>query len=265
MGDAVRSHPGPVRRGSALALAAGGVVAVLGAAAPLAGSLDSAPPAGSLDSALRSGALPEARLAAETVTAPEASAAVPAVPVQPAAPAVEMTALADAARIAGEHVTAEVERQEAEAAAAASAAEERAQQALAGRTPPASSASTSCAMDTAHLGAVKPWVADAVEFLGCRFGEPQTLGVGSRGNASDHPSGLAADFMVGRSSGDAIAECAVQNMQTLGVSYVIWQQRINYGSGWEAMEDRGSPTANHRDHVHVSFEGSAPSGRPATC
>ena len=42
----------------------------------------------------------------------------------------------------------------------------------------------------------------------------------------------------------------------LGVSYVIWSQHIwsvERGSeGWRAMEDRGSTTANHYDHVHVS-------------
>ncbi len=36
--------------------------------------------------------------------------------------------------------------------------------------------------------------------------------------------------------------------------YVIWRQRYNDGSGWDPMEDRGSITANHYDHVHVSFE-----------
>ncbi|MCE0765198.1 hypothetical protein LWC35_20170 [Pseudonocardia kujensis] len=247
----VRSLPGPVRHGSALALAAGGVVAVLGAAAPLSGSVGAALPTSTS---------PEARLAADTVP-------VPVIPAQRGAPAVEMTALADAARSAGEHATAEAERQQEQAAEAARAsqAEERAKQALGGRTLQTGSGSTSCGMSTASLGAVKPWVTDAVEFLGCRFGEPRTLGVGSRGNASDHPSGLAADFMVGRASGDAIADCALQNMQALGVSYVIWQQRINDGSGWQAMEDRGSPTANHEDHVHVSFAKSAPSGRPVTC
>jgi hypothetical protein len=35
---------------------------------------------------------------------------------------------------------------------------------------------------------------------------------------------------------------------------VIWNQRINTGSGWESMEDRGGATANHEDHVHISFE-----------
>lgn len=65
------------------------------------------------------------------------------------------------------------------------------------------------------------------------------------------PEGNALDFMT--TSGDAIADCAVQNADALGISYVIWNQRINTGSGWERMEDRGGATANHEDHVHLSF------------
>lgn len=40
-------------------------------------------------------------------------------------------------------------------------------------------------------------------------------------------------------------------MQALSIKYVIWRQWINYGNGWESMEDRGSPTANHLSHVHI--------------
>ncbi len=42
----------------------------------------------------------------------------------------------------------------------------------------------------------------------------------------------------------------------LGVSYVIYSQRIwsveRAGEGWRGMSNRGSATANHYDHVHVS-------------
>ncbi|WP_372509255.1 hypothetical protein [Actinomadura madurae] len=40
----------------------------------------------------------------------------------------------------------------------------------------------------------------------------------------------------------------------LGISYVIWKQRIwnVRGGGWRPMEDRGSITQNHYDHVHIS-------------
>ena len=69
---------------------------------------------------------------------------------------------------------------------------------------------------------------------------------------------LAADFMVynDRAKGDAVAQYVIDNAARFNVQYVIWQQRIYNigGSGWTAMEDRGSATANHMDHVHVSFK-----------
>ncbi|MDQ4118113.1 MAG: hypothetical protein M3235_14295, partial [Actinomycetota bacterium] len=121
----------------------------------------------------------------------------------------------------------------------------------------------SCDLDTSGLGEVKSWVSDAAQFLGCAFGQPDMLGVGSRGNASDHPDGKALDLMTSDPArGDAIAECALANAEELGVTYVIWNQRINTGSGWESMEDRGGDTANHKDHVHISFDDGAGSGSP---
>ena len=77
------------------------------------------------------------------------------------------------------------------------------------------------------------------------------------GDSGDHGSGLAVDFMVpvGSDIGDAIANYAINNMGAHNISYVIWEQQIYGGwtGGWETMEDRGSVTANHYDHVHVSF------------
>lgn len=122
--------------------------------------------------------------------------------------------------------------------------------------------SASCDIDTSNLGDVKSWVSDAAEFLGCAYGQPDLLGVGSRGNASDHPTGHALDLMVRGETGDRIAECAMANADELGVKYVIWDQQIDTGSGFEAMEDRGGDTANHKDHVHISFSDSAGSGSP---
>ncbi len=130
-------------------------------------------------------------------------------------------------------------------------------------TPPAARAD--CGLDTGQLGPVKPFVRTAANFLGCAFGRPTVLGVAGRSNASDHPKGRALDFMVDRATGDQLAACALRNREALGVSYVIWRQRIDTGSGFRAMPDRGSPTANHFDHVHVSFEPGAGSGSPASC
>ena len=77
------------------------------------------------------------------------------------------------------------------------------------------------------------------------------------GDSGDHGSGLAVDFMVpvGSDIGDAIANYAINNMGAHNISYIIWEQQIYGGwtGGWETMEDRGSVTANHYDHVHVSF------------
>ena len=85
------------------------------------------------------------------------------------------------------------------------------------------------------------------------------------GDSGDHGKGLAIDFMVQESSelGDKIAEYAIQNMGSRGISYIIWKQRFyapfdsKYGPAntWNPMPDRGSVTENHYDHVHVSMNG----------
>ena len=85
------------------------------------------------------------------------------------------------------------------------------------------------------------------------------------GDSGDHGKGLAIDFMVpeGSELGDKIAEYAIQNMASRGISYIIWEQRFyapfdsKYGPAntWNPMPDRGSVTENHYDHVHVSMNG----------
>ncbi len=48
------------------------------------------------------------------------------------------------------------------------------------------------------------------------------------GDSGDHGKGLAIDFMVPERSelGDKIAEYAIQNMASRGISYIIWKQRF---------------------------------------
>jgi len=86
-----------------------------------------------------------------------------------------------------------------------------------------------------------------------------TIG-GTRPSARDmagHPSGNALDYMVMSDAalGDAIVNYHVANWDALGVHYIIWEQKILHGVGrqWVSMEDRGSATENHYDHVHVSY------------
>ena len=121
---------------------------------------------------------------------------------------------------------------------------------------------TACDADLGGLGRVRPWVRDAARFLSCLYGEPELIGVAGRARHSDHPVGLAVDFMMRGERGDRLAACALANQGALGISYVIWEQRINFGDGWQRMEDRGGDTENHVDHVHVSFERRPGAGDP---
>ena len=85
------------------------------------------------------------------------------------------------------------------------------------------------------------------------------------GDPDDHGKGLAVDVMVPTNSelGDQVAQYAIDNMDRAGISYIIWKQQfympVNniYGPAntWNQMPDRGGDTANHNDHVHISFNG----------
>lgn len=79
---------------------------------------------------------------------------------------------------------------------------------------------------------------------------------GQRGGGGDHASGRALDVMVSGSNGQAVANYVRANAGRLGVTEVIHAQRIwttqRASEGWRSMSDRGSATANHYDHVHVS-------------
>jgi hypothetical protein len=124
-------------------------------------------------------------------------------------------------------------------------------------------AAANCDTDLSDLGPVKPWVRAAARFLACLYDEHDLIGVAQRARHSDHPKGLAVDLMARGEKGDRIASCALANKEALGVEYVIWKQRINYGDGWERMADRGGITENHYDHVHISFKrGAGGDGAP---
>ncbi len=127
---------------------------------------------------------------------------------------------------------------------------------------PAPATGTAC--EASGFGGVKPHVARVGYHLVARFGlrVAGIIGVAGRANVSDHPLGLALDLMVGsdKELGDGIADYVLERRALFAVHYVIWRQRINFGNGWEPMEDRGGITANHYDHVHVSFEPSGSNG-----
>jgi hypothetical protein len=89
------------------------------------------------------------------------------------------------------------------------------------------------------------------------FPEISTFGGVRPGDDGEHGTGQALDIMITDSStGDQVAEWVRSHASELGVSYVIWSQRIwsvdRSSEGWRPMDDRGSVTANHYDHVHVT-------------
>ncbi|GAA2556594.1 hypothetical protein [Pseudonocardia hydrocarbonoxydans] len=200
-------------------------------AAPQAAPLvESAPPAGAVTAALVDAALVDGRLLAASILP-----VVDRADVLP--PAADAESLLKAAGLADEARAAEEARLAREAAA-------------------------NCDVPLRGLGAVKGFVRDAARFISCLYDSPTLIGVAGRARVSDHPRGLAIDFMTERERGDLIADCALANQDALGVSYVIWRQRVNYGGGWEPMADRGGVTENHFDHVHVSFERGGGAGGP---
>ena len=83
--------------------------------------------------------------------------------------------------------------------------------------------------------------------------------IDERGSVAE---GQALDIMIPSSSvGQAIANYVRANAKALGVSEVIWAQHIwtvqRASEGWRLMPDRGSTTANHYDHVHVTVYGNS--------
>jgi SLT domain-containing protein len=83
---------------------------------------------------------------------------------------------------------------------------------------------------------------------------------------NEHSSGEAVDVMISSAQqGNAVKDFVLANATALGVMYCLWQQKQwNPDGSTSAMADRGSPTANHMDHVHVRTHGGGypPGGGP---
>jgi hypothetical protein len=73
----------------------------------------------------------------------------------------------------------------------------------------------------------------------------------------EHSSGKALDIMTRDVQlGNAIAAFLQAHSAQLNIFDILWQHRIwttqRAADGWRTFADRGSATANHMDHVHVS-------------
>lgn len=81
---------------------------------------------------------------------------------------------------------------------------------------------------------------------------------GFRAGDQDHGTGNAIDNMVygDTATGDELADWLITHADELHVKYIIWKQHIWQNLDglryWKFMDDRGSATANHYDHVHLS-------------
>lgn len=86
-----------------------------------------------------------------------------------------------------------------------------------------------------------------------RFGISNIGGYRPADKYGEHSTGRALDVMTSdKSKGDAIKDFVINNASALDLKWAIWQQRLWYPNGSsKPMEDRGSPTQNHMDHVHI--------------
>ncbi len=107
--------------------------------------------------------------------------------------------------------------------------------------------------------------ADAIKVhraLCARFPQFTSFGGVRQGDGGEHGSGRAVDAMISDSdAGWEAARWVRAHAKQLGVSQVIYSQKIwtvqRSSEGWRGMSDRGSATANHYDHVHVTVYGNA--------
>jgi hypothetical protein len=86
---------------------------------------------------------------------------------------------------------------------------------------------------------------------------PQITSYGGWDNHGEHSSGKALDIMTSDVElGTAIAEFLQAHASELHLFDILWRQHIwtpvRASEGWRLFADRGSATANHFDHVHVS-------------
>jgi hypothetical protein len=113
---------------------------------------------------------------------------------------------------------------------------------------------------------ITPRMRQVKDAIDQRFGPFVDIGCYRPEATGEHPLGRACDFMLSTGGvmptasniarGYAIAAWAQANASRLGIMYIIYRQKIwdirMASAGWIPMADRGSITANHYDHVHIS-------------
>jgi len=104
--------------------------------------------------------------------------------------------------------------------------------------------------------ALQPQAVEVYRAVCAAFPELSTYG-GQDGHG-EHVNGEAIDFMVPDSgTGQRLADFLYAHHAELDLFDIIWSQQIwtieRSSEGFRGMEDRGSSTANHFDHVHIKI------------
>jgi hypothetical protein len=112
-----------------------------------------------------------------------------------------------------------------------------------------------CTNGTSVPSGVSPNIVKVHEAVCAAF--PDITSYGTFRGDGEHSQGLAIDIMVSGDEGYAVRDFVRAHYSELGVNYIIYSQQIwsvdRSGEGWRGMSDRGSTTANHYDHVHVTM------------
>ena len=117
-----------------------------------------------------------------------------------------------------------------------------------------------CASGSASESGLRPDTIKVHRAVCAKF--PSIVRYGGVSGRGEHATGQAIDIMVGVGNpiGNDVAAFLQEHRADLGIEYIIWRQRIwrpATSGAWRSMSDRGSPTANHMDHVHVTTYGNA--------
>ncbi|AXE37981.1 SH3 domain-containing protein [Acidipropionibacterium virtanenii] len=124
-----------------------------------------------------------------------------------------------------------------------------------------SSWATLTANGSSGLSGLRPNAVGIVNRVLTAFPQIKTVYGVRSDSIDDHPSGHAVDLMLPRGTSDRalgqqIANYFRAHAKELNVQYVMWNKQIwnisRNSEGWRAVADRGSATANHMDHVHIT-------------
>ena len=145
-------------------------------------------------------------------------------------------------------------------APAAAAAAEPQSTSSATSSPAADKASASSAGTCAKAGSATNGMQDrtvaVLRAVCAQFPNISGYGGYRAGSGGYHGSGQAIDAMISGEAGWEVARWVRDNASSLGVIEVIYSQKIwttqRSGEGWRSMSGRGSASADHYDHVHIS-------------